>query len=93
MQPCHFLKLVNFLTFVVDQHLEQESLPLLADELMHGLVYLDPVFYCIFGSFDQTELGLIFILALVFLAEFVELLYGDALLLDALLPDSLFILV
>ena len=60
---------------------------------MHGFVNLNPVFYCIFGSFYETELGLIILLYLIFLAEFVELLNSDALLLDAFLPDSLFLLV
>ena len=82
-----FLEFVDFLSFVVDEHLEEEGLPLLADELVHGLVDFDSILDGVLGGLDEAGLGLIAAVLLLLLSELVELSYGDSLFLDSLLPD------
>lgn len=93
MQLGQLLELVDLFSFVVDEHLEEEGLSFLADEIMHGFVDLYPVLYCVFGGFDEAGLGLVAGLLFVLFAELVEFAYGDALLLDALLPDLQFLVL
>ena len=83
-----FLKLVDFLPLVVDQHLKQQSFPLLTHKVMHWLVHLHPILYRIFSRLQETRLRLIILLLFPLLAQLIQLPYRYALLLDSLLPNS-----
>lgn len=53
MKPGHFLEFVDFLSFMVNKHLEQQSLSFFADEIMHGLINFDSIFDGSFSSLDE----------------------------------------
>ena len=76
---------------MVDKHLEEQSLPLFAYEFVHWFIDFDSVFNGVFGCFDEAHFGLIFFFVDFLLAELIELLDGDPLLFDSLLPDFHFI--
>lgn len=80
-------KLVDLLSFVVDQHLKQQRLSFLRYKIVHRLVDLDSILDCIFGCFDEAGLRLIVRFVFVFLPQVTQLAYRDSLLLDPLVPN------
>lgn len=68
MQFRQLLVFVDLLSLVIDKHLEQQSLPFLRDEVVHGLVYFDSVFDGVLGCFDEAGLGLVAGLVFIFFA-------------------------
>ena len=72
---------------MIDQHLEKQGLSFFTDEVMHGFIHFDSVFYCIFSCLEKTGFWLIAVLFLCFLVEVVELPYGDALFFDTFFPN------
>lgn len=93
MQFGELLELVDLFAFVVNEHLEEQGLSFLADEVMHGFVDLDPILDGIFGCLYEAGLGLIAGLLIVLLAKFIKFADGYALLLDALLPHLQFLVL
>ena len=91
MEACEVFELIDFLSFVIDKHLEEEGLSFFADELVHGFVDFDSVFDGVFGGLDKAHFGLIFFLVDFLFAQLVKLFDGNALLFDALLPNFHFV--
>ena len=91
MEPGHFFELVDFLSFVIDEHLKQQSLSFFADELMHGFIDFNPVLDCIFGSLNQAHFCLIFLFILLFFPKIIQLFYCYPLLFHTLLPNLHFL--
>jgi hypothetical protein len=91
VQPRHLFELVDFLAFVVDQHLKQQSLSLFADEFVHWLVNFDSIFNCTFGCLNQVDFGLVLFFIVLLLSEIIDLLDGNAPLLNPFLPYLQFV--
>jgi len=86
MKLSQFLKFIDFLSFVVNQHLKKKSLALLGYKVMHGFIDLNPIFDGIFGSFNETSLWLIGSLILSGFSKLIQLANSYALLLYTFLP-------
>jgi hypothetical protein len=56
---------------VVYEHLEEQRLSFLADEIVHGLIDFHSVLYSVLGCLDEAGFGLIAGLLLVALAQLV----------------------
>ena len=87
VQLRQLFKLVYLLSFVVDQHLEEQRLSLLCDEVVYRLIDFHPVFYGVLGRLYETLLGLIVRLFFIFFAQFVQLSNCYFLFFDALFPN------
>lgn len=87
MQLCELLKLVDFLSFVVDEHLKEQSLPLFRDKVMHWFIDLNSVFDCILRSLDKARLGLVTRLIFILFTQLPQLTNSNSLLFDSLLPN------
>lgn len=91
MQLSQLLEFVYFLSFVIDQHLEEQCLSFLAHEIVHWFVDLDSILDCIFGCFDKARFWLIAGLLLIFLSQLIQLSDSYALFFYTLFPHFQFI--
>lgn len=86
MQFGQFFELIDLLSLVIDQHLEEQSLSFFTDEVMHRFIHFHAILYGVFCGLDETCLRLVAGLVLLIFSHLVEVFDGYAVHFDPLFP-------
>lgn len=87
MQSGHLLKFIDLFSFVINEHLEKKSLPLLTDKIMHRLIDFNSIFDGTLSCLNQTDFSLVFLFIILLFAKLIELFDSDTTFFHTFLPN------